>query len=131
MNLMLFSAQILNRLKLILSYINYKKTFSLTQMYRQHVRERVKGEDVVRFLLQDEQFPRSTAHNLTTLTKVLRNLPNANKVTWQVNKTRRLVRDADINRLLKRGLLRHLDSVQQSIGQVHFKIAETWFLPFK
>ena len=112
-------------------WMNVLRSSSAYQMYRQHVRERVKGEDVVRFLLQNEQFPRSTAHNLTTLSKALRNLPNSNKVTWHVNKTRRLVRDADVKRLLRRGLLRHLDSVQESIGQVHFKIAETWFLPFK
>lgn len=110
-------------------WMNVLRSSSAYQMYRQHVRERVNGEDVVRFLLQNEQFPRSTAHNLTTMTKVLRNLPNSNKVNWQVNKTRKLVRDADVNRLLRRGLVRHLDSVQKEIAQVHFKIADTWFLP--
>jgi uncharacterized alpha-E superfamily protein len=109
--------------------MNVLRSSSAYQMYRQHVRERINGEDVVRFLLQNEQFPRSTAHNLTTMTKVLRNLPNSNKVNWQVNKTRKLVRDADVNRLLRRGLLCHLDSVQKEIAQVHFKIADTWFLP--
>jgi uncharacterized alpha-E superfamily protein len=110
-------------------WMNVLRSSSAYQMYRQHVRERINGEDVVRFLLQNEQFPRSTAHNLTTMTKVLRNLPNSNKVNWQVNKTRKLVRDADVNRLLRRGLLCHLDSVQKEIAQVHFKIADTWFLP--
>ncbi|MFL2837530.1 MAG: alpha-E domain-containing protein [Pseudohongiellaceae bacterium] len=110
-------------------WMNVLRSSSAYQMYRQHVRERINGEDVVRFLLQNEQLPRSAAHNLTTMTKVLRNLPNSNKVNWQVNKTRRLVRDADVNRLLRRGLVRHLDSVQKEIAQVHFKIADTWFLP--
>ena len=110
-------------------WMNVLRSSSAYQMYRQHVRERINGEDVVRFLLQNEQFPRSAAHNLTTMTKVLRNLPNSNKVNWQVNKTRKLVRDADVNRLLRRGLVRHLDSVQKEIAQVHFKIADTWFLP--
>jgi uncharacterized alpha-E superfamily protein len=110
-------------------WMNVLRSSSAYQMYRQHVRERINGEDVVRFLLQNEQFPRSAAHNLTTMTKVLRNLPNSNKVNWQVNKTRKLVRDADVNRLLRRGLVRHLDSAQKEISQVHFKIADTWFLP--
>jgi len=110
-------------------WMNVLRSSSAYQMYRQHVRERINGEDVVRFLLQNEQLPRSAAHNLTTMTKVLRNLPNSNKVNWQVNKTRKLVRDADVNRLLRRGLVRHLDSVQKEIAQVHFKIADTWFLP--
>ncbi len=110
-------------------WMNVLRFSSAYQMYRQHVRERINGEDVVRFLLQNEQLPRSAAHNLTTMTKVLRNLPNSNKVNWQVNKTRKLVRDADVNRLLRRGLVRHLDIVQKEIAQVHFKIADTWFLP--
>ena len=82
-------------------------------------------------LLQDEQFPRSTAHNLTTITKVLSKLPNHSKVKWQVGKVRKMVREADVDRLLRRGLLRHLDAVQLEIAQVHFKIADTWFLPNK
>ncbi|MEC7460185.1 MAG: alpha-E domain-containing protein [Pseudomonadota bacterium] len=112
-------------------WMNVLRSSSAYQMYRQHVRERVNGADVVKFLLQNELFPRSAAHNLTTLTKVLGNLPNNGKVTWQVNKTRRLVRNADLQRLMQHGLLEHLDLVQQEIGKVHYKIADTWFLPSK
>lgn len=110
-------------------WMNVLRSQSGFQMYRQHVRERVKAEEVVRFLLQNEEFPRATAHTLTTITKVLSKLPNNSKVKWQVNKVRKLVREADVDRLLRRGLLRHLDAVQKEIAQVHFKIAETWFLP--
>ena len=112
-------------------WMNVLRSSSAYQMYRQHVQERVNGVDVAKFLLQNEQFPRSAAHNLTTLTKVLAKLPNSGKVTWQVNKTRRLVRNADLRGLMQRGLLEHLDRVQQEIGKVHYKIADTWFLPSK
>ena len=112
-------------------WMNVLRSSSAYQMYRQHVRERVNGADVAKFLLQNELFPRSAAHNLTTLTKVLGSLPNSGKVTWQVNKTRRLVKNADLQRLMQQGLLEHLDLVQQEIGKVHYKIADTWFLPSK
>jgi len=112
-------------------WMNVLRSQSAYQMYRQHVRERVRGEDVVRFLLQDDQFPRATAHNLTTLTKVLEKLPNSGKVKWQVDKTRRLVRDGDIVALMEKGLLKYIDELQKEIGEIHFKIAETWFLPNK
>ncbi|MFZ8990947.1 MAG: alpha-E domain-containing protein [Pseudohongiellaceae bacterium] len=112
-------------------WMNVLRSSSAYQMYRQHVQERVNGADVAKFLLQNEQFPRSTAHNLTTLTNVLAKLPNSGKVTGQVNKTRRLVRNADLQGLMQRGLLEHLDQVQQEIGKVHYKIADTWFLPSK
>ena len=112
-------------------WMNVLRSSSAYQMYRQHVQERVNGADVAKFLLQNEQFPRSAAHNLTTLTKVLGNLPNSGKVTWQVNRTRRLVRNADLQGLMQQGLLEHLDLVQQEIGKVHCKVADTWFLPSK
>ncbi len=112
-------------------WVNVLRSQSGFQMYRQHVRERIRGEDVVRFLIQNDQFPRATAHNLTTLTKVLQKLPNSSKVKWQVDKTQRLVRNADIEKLLQKGLLGFLDELQQEIAVIHFKIAETWFLPIK
>ena len=112
-------------------WMNVLRSQSAYQMYRQHVQHRIKPEEVVRFLLQNQEFPRSVAHNLTTLTKVLHKLPNNSKVKWQVDKARRKIRDADIDKLLRRGLLKYLDSVQKEIAEVHFRIAETWFLPNK
>ena len=112
-------------------WMNVLRSQSAYQMYRQHVRERVRGEDVVRFLLQNDEFPRATAHNLTTLTKVLEKLPNNGKVKWQVDKTRRLVRDGDIAGLLEKGLLKFIDELQKELAEIHFKIADTWFLPNK
>ena len=132
-------------------WMNILHSQSAYQMYRQHVREQVRAEEVVRFLLQSEKFPRATAHNLTTVTKVLENLPNSSRVKWQTDKVRRLVRDADIDNLLKRGmlhffphlfqsmekgdvdslmrrgLLHYLDNVQIEIAKVHLRITETWF----
>ena len=109
-------------------WVNILRSLSAFQMYRQHVRERVSGEDVVRFLLQDEEFPRSTAHNLTTLNKVLKKLPSSSKVKWQVDRTRRIVHDSDIEKLLAEGLLKYIDELQKATASIHFKIAETWFL---
>ncbi|MEX2470323.1 MAG: alpha-E domain-containing protein [Pseudohongiellaceae bacterium] len=112
-------------------WMNVLRSQSAYQMYRQHVRERIRGEDVVRYLMQDEEFPRATAHNLTTLVKVLQKLPNSGKVKWQVDKTRRLVREGDIAKLLGKGLLRYIDELQKELAEIHFKIADTWFLPNK
>lgn len=112
-------------------WMNVLRSQSAYQMYRQHVRERIRGEDVVRYLVQDEEFPRATAHNLTTLIKVLQKLSNSGKVKWQVDKTRRLVREGDIATLLGKGLLRYIDELQKELAEIHFKIADTWFLPNK
>ncbi|NKB32369.1 MAG: alpha-E domain-containing protein [Pseudomonadales bacterium] len=112
-------------------WMNILRSQSAYQMYRQHVRFRVNAEDVVRFLLLNEEFPRSTHHNLITLTKVLHKLPNNTRVTRQINKTKRLLKDADIEKLLRKGLLKHIDNLQLEMAAIHFTIAETWFLPNK
>lgn len=112
-------------------WMNVLRSLSAYQMYRQNVRDRVRGEDVVKFLMQDEKFPRAVEHNLTTLTKVLAKLPNSGKVKWQVDKARRMVREADLAAYLDSGLLKYIDELQQEIASIHFKIAETWFLPNK
>jgi uncharacterized alpha-E superfamily protein len=112
-------------------WMNVLRSQSGYQMYRQHVKEPINAEDVVRFLLQDEAFPRTTSHNLTTLIKVLQKLPNHSKVSWQVNKSKRMVREADIEKLLKKGLLGYIDKLQIELAAINFKIAEAWFLPPK
>ncbi|MCI5105736.1 MAG: alpha-E domain-containing protein [Pseudomonadales bacterium] len=109
-------------------WMNILRSLSAYQMYRQHVRERISGEDVVNFLLKDEQFPRATAHNLTTMNKVLKKLPRSSKVKWQVDRTRRLLGDGDIEKLLNKGLLKYIDELQKSLAATHAKIANTWFL---
>ncbi len=112
-------------------WMNILRSLSAYQMYRQHVKHRVNGEDVVAFLLQDEGFPRATTHALITLTHVLKKLPNSSKVSRQVERTLRFVRGRKIDQLLNDGLLQYIDDLQVEIGAIHQKIADTWFLPFK
>ena len=112
-------------------WMNILRSQSAYQMYRQQVRNRISAVDVVKFLLQNNEFPRATVHNLTTLSKVLARLPNNTGVARQVNKTRQMVQRANVNRLLKRGLLRYIDNLQIEMAAIHQKIAQTWFLPYK
>ncbi|MEX0964169.1 MAG: alpha-E domain-containing protein [Pseudohongiellaceae bacterium] len=110
-------------------WMNILRSLTAYQMYRQHVKHRVNGEDVVRFLLQDDDFPRAATHALTTISKVLVHLPNNTKAAKQVNKTRAIVQRGDINQLLESGLFQYLDDLQIEIATIHGCIADTWFLP--
>ena len=109
-------------------WMNILRSLSAYQMYRQHVKHRVNGEDVVAFLLQDEEFPRAATHALITLTHVLRKLPNSAKVSRQVEKTLSFVQRGKIDKLLDNGMLQYIDDLQLEIGAIHQKIADTWFL---
>tara|TARA_B110000858_G_scaffold198436_1_gene264971 strand:+ start:18072 stop:19016 length:945 start_codon:yes stop_codon:yes gene_type:complete len=112
-------------------WMNILRSLTAYQMYRQHVKHRVNGEDVVRFLLQDDDFPRAATHALTTITKVLKRLPKNSKTTTQVNKTLRMIEKGNISKLLDAGLFQYLDDLQVEIASIHASIASTWFLPYK
>lgn len=112
-------------------WMNILRSQSAYQMYRQNVKHRVNAEDVVKFLLQDEDFPRAVTHALITLTKVLGKLPNNMKVSRQVDKTLRIVRKGKIEQLLNEGLFLYIDELQLEIASIHHQIANTWFLPNK
>jgi uncharacterized alpha-E superfamily protein len=112
-------------------WMSILRSLTAYQMYRQHVKHRVNGEDVVRFLLQDDDFPRAATHALTTITKVLKHLPKNGKSTAQVNKTLRMIEKGNISKLLDAGLFQYLDDLQVEIAKTHTSIADTWFLPHK
>lgn len=112
-------------------WMNILRSLTAYQMYRQHVKHRVNAEDVVRFLLQDNDFPRAATHVLTTITKVLKHLPNNASTAKQVSKTLRIVERGNITKLLDAGLFKYIDDLQIEIAKIHTSIAETWFLPHK
>lgn len=110
-------------------WMNVLRSQSAYQMYRQHVRQRVNGEDVVRFLLQDEEFPRAAIHNLTTVSKVLGKLPNNSNVADLVDEARRHVMQSRIADLVEEGLTEYIDRLQIKFAAIHDAIRQTWFLP--
>ncbi len=110
-------------------WMSVLRSLSAYQMYRQHVRDRVRADLVVKFLLQNEEFPRAVAHCLKQLEQCLWGMPNNEKVLSAILHIQQLLDEADLNKLLEKGLHEFIDDLQLEIGNLHFKIAETWFLP--
>jgi len=98
------------------------------QMYRQHVKRRINGADVVRFLLQDIPFPRAVAHALRYVQEALERLPRNEVPLRLVMQARRHALGADVDQLISEDRLHDfLDSLQQDIAQIHDAIVDTWF----
>ena len=98
------------------------------QMYRQHVRRRINGPDVVRFLLQDIAFPRSVAHALTHSQLALERFSNNELPLRLAMQARRHAQDANVEHLIAEGQLHDfMDSLQLEVGQIHAAIADSWF----
>lgn len=98
------------------------------QMYRQHVKRRINGIDVVRFLLQDVPFPRAVAHALQYVQDAIERLPRNEVPLRLVMQARRHVLGADVDQLISEDRLHDfIDLLQQDIASVHDANVETWF----
>lgn len=110
-------------------WMSVLRSLSGYQMYRQNVKDRVNAEDVVMFLLQDKQFPRSVTYCLSQVDECFSELSNNARASRQVQKLMRLTRKAHIPQLLSGGLFQYIDELQVEIALVHNEIASAWFLP--
>lgn len=105
------------------------RSLSAYQMYRQHMRRRVLGEDVIAYLLKDTQFPRAVVHCLVETRRALETLPRAESaVTALENVTARLL-NAELHNPDHGYIHNLIDELQLSFAAVHKEIHATWFLP--
>jgi len=101
---------------------------SAFQMYRHNVRRGVSGPLVIRFLLQNEPFPRSVLHSLTEVAGALSRLPLNEIPVRTALQAVRHVREGDVEALIrKEEVILFLEKLQLEIGELHDDIAKTWF----
>jgi uncharacterized alpha-E superfamily protein len=97
------------------------------QMYRQNVQDRVRGEDVVNFLLKNRQFPRAVAHCLSEAFACCELMPHHDQTLRTIGQAIRTV-DTDVISLLKESKLHdYIDEIQLELAQIHNSIATSWF----
>ena len=97
------------------------------QMYRRHVRRRVSGEHALRFLLQDDAFPRSVYFCIVRAQRTLPSMPPRPAVERQVNRIVGLFRNADPASLAERNPARFMDEIQSSLGLLHTELTDAYF----
>ncbi len=112
-----------------LQWVSVLKSLTGFQMYRQHVRLRVRGPDVLRFLLQDRQFPRAVACCITRISRELDTLPGGSKAQAAADHCIQHLTEADVSLLASEPdkLHQYIDDIQVDISQLHDQIADTWF----
>lgn len=104
------------------------KSLSAYQMYRQNVRRRVTADDVVTFLLTDEDFPRGIAWGLSELHSYLNRLPNNKAATEIVRQLEHQVPIDLPNLSNSLELHEYLVQLQQQLASLHMAIDVSWFL---
>lgn len=112
-----------------LQWVSVLKSLTGFQMYRQHVRLRVRGPDVLRFLLQDQRFPRAVACCIARIGRELETLPGSANALAAVEHCRQDLTQADVSLLAAEPDKLHdfIDEIQIDISQLHDQIADTWF----
>jgi len=108
-------------------WMSVLQSVSAYQSYRQTVTDRVNGEDVLIFLLQDLQLPRAVACCLGEIETHLQHLPHSEDTLDSTALAQMRVREADIPVLLEEGLHEFLDELQIAFAAIHEQIAATWF----
>ena len=111
-----------------IQWMSVLKSLSAYQMYRQQVRVRVSGPDVLKFLLQDEYFPRAVAFCLRQLEICLRKLPRNEAALAALAALRHKLNAAAVPELAREGLHQFIDEVQIGFGELHDQIAATYFM---
>ena len=111
-----------------IQWMSVLKSLSAYQMYRQQVRLRVGGPDVLKFLLQNELFPRAVACCLVQLKGSLAQLPRNSVPLAGITALEQQLSDAAVRELTHEGLHEFIDELQMGFGELHSQIATTYFM---
>lgn len=110
-----------------IQWMSVLRSLTAYQMYRRHVRARVNRTGVLRFLLQNREFPRSVMFCMGAIGGCLPHLPQNRGVERAIWRVRALAQDANVDRLVERGLSEFIDEIQIGFGEVHAAFAQAYF----
>lgn len=110
-----------------IQWMSVLKSLTGYQMYRRAMQVRVRRPDVLKFLFQDQRFPRSFYHCLCEVESCLQDLPRNDAPLRLVVQLQRMVLEAKPERLGQEELHQFIDDVQARLAGVHDQIAATYF----
>ncbi|MDD5319174.1 MAG: alpha-E domain-containing protein [Methylococcales bacterium] len=109
-------------------WMNILKSLNALLMYRQQMRSRVKGDDVLNFLLLDKNLPRSVGCCIAEISDSINKLPNHDALPEKVVELERYVQAIDTHQTTQVQLRGILDDLQNKLGELHAQIADNWFI---
>jgi uncharacterized alpha-E superfamily protein len=100
-------------------------------MYRQYVRRRVTGADVVGFLLHDPDFPRSVTYCVAQLDGAAAKLPRQQTIRARLADLQAALSAEDVASLDHASVHRFVDELQLEFAALDRSIFETWLNPVR
>jgi uncharacterized alpha-E superfamily protein len=110
-----------------IQWMSVLRSLTAYQMYRRHVKARVNRTGVLRFLLQNREFPRSVTFCLGMIASALPHLPEARSVERTLWRVRALVQDANVDKLVEPGLHELIDEIQLGLNDLHGAVTDVFF----
>jgi uncharacterized alpha-E superfamily protein len=110
-----------------IQWMSVLKSLSGYQMYRRHMQVRVQRPQVLKFLLQTAEFPRSFYHCVCAADDCLQHLPRNEALLRLIASIKRLVQNADVGGLQQMELHKFIDDLELPLGDLHAQIAATYF----
>jgi uncharacterized alpha-E superfamily protein len=110
-----------------LQWVGVLKSLTAYQMYRREVRLRVSRPDVLKFLLQEERFPRALFHTLLEVESCLHTMPKHEKPLRLIKKLQRVLKNAKPQELKQEKLHEFIDVLQLGLITINDSIDKTYF----
>jgi uncharacterized alpha-E superfamily protein len=110
-----------------IQWMSVLRSLSGYHMYRLKMRERVHPTGVVRFLLADDEFPRSCVCCLKRMETVIEQLPNSENLLRRVARVRRALVGALARKLTTDELHGFIDRLQLALARINDELARTYF----
>ena len=110
-----------------MQWMSVLRSLAAYQMFRRHMRQRVTAELALRFLLQNNEFPRSVQFCLARALSVLPTMPARPGVDRHLNRVIGLTRNADPAFLAARNPAVFMDEIQVHLGALHTALSEGYF----
>ena len=112
-----------------IQWMSVLKSLTAYQMYRQHVRLRVQGADVLNFLMCNEDFPRSIGYCLQGIGASLKKLPNSLAPLRVLRRVEKQLSAADVHALAldKTALHQFIDDLQVQLASIHSGVNSAYF----
>ncbi len=112
-----------------LQWISVLRSMSGYQIYRRRVAMRVSRPDVLEFLFQDVNYPRSFMHCVEAVEESFVRLDEKSPVLRRIRAVKRLLGKMDVAELSQESLHTFIDELQIGIIELHNSIAATYFPP--